>query len=206
MMDFLTNINGQFFIAAYLIGAIPFGLLLAKWFAKVDIKQSGSKSIGATNVLRVVKQSDPALAKKLSIATLVLDALKGVVVLASAHFFGVTESTLWGIAVLAVIGHCFSPYLNFEGGKGVATGVGVMLYMLPIETLIAIAVWLVAAKVIKISSISSLSALLTLIIASFYLAPQMPHAPVLLIAFIIFYKHIPNIIRLFTGQESKITS
>jgi acyl phosphate:glycerol-3-phosphate acyltransferase len=206
MMDFLTNINGQFFIAAYLIGAIPFGLLLAKWFAKVDIKQSGSKSIGATNVLRVVKQSDPALAKKLSIATLVLDALKGVIVLASAHFFGVTESTLWGIAVLAVIGHCFSPYLNFEGGKGVATGVGVMLYMLPIETLIAIAVWLVAAKVIKISSISSLSALLTLIIASFYLAPQMPHAPVLLIAFIIFYKHIPNIIRLFTGQESKITS
>lgn len=75
-MDFLFNPNVQFFIAAYLIGGIPFGLLLARKFAGVDVKASGSGSIGATNVLRVVKESDPVLAKKLGAATLALDALK----------------------------------------------------------------------------------------------------------------------------------
>ena len=80
-MDFFTNPNILFFIAAYLIGSIPFGSLLAKKFADVNIKESGSKSIGATNVLRVVKETNPSLAKKLSIATVLLDALKGAVVI-----------------------------------------------------------------------------------------------------------------------------
>ena len=79
-MEFLFNTNVQFFIAAYLVGGIPFGLLLAKKFAGVDVKESGSGSIGATNVLRVVKETNPALAKKLGAATLALDALKGILV------------------------------------------------------------------------------------------------------------------------------
>ncbi|QOY51281.1 glycerol-3-phosphate 1-O-acyltransferase PlsY [Candidatus Sulfurimonas baltica] len=203
-MDFLFNTNVQFFIAAYLVGGIPFGLLLAKKFAGVDIKSSGSGSIGATNVLRVVKESNPVLAKKLGAATLALDALKGVLVLAVAYFFGVSEATLWGISVLAVIGHCFSPYLNFEGGKGVATGMGVMMFMLPVETIIALMVWAVGAKVIRISSLSSLTALAALIAASFVLHPEMAHAPVVLIGFILFYKHIPNIIRLIKGEEKRV--
>lgn len=203
-MDFLSNTNVQFFIAAYLIGGIPFGLLLARYFAGVDIKQSGSKSIGATNVLRVVKETNPALAKKLGIATLALDALKGVAILTIAHFMNLTEATLWGIAVLAVIGHCFSPYLGLEGGKGVATGMGVMMFMLPIETIIALVIWFIAAKTIRVSSLSSLVALLALIIASFILQPEMAHAPVILIGFILFYKHIPNIIRIFKGEEKRV--
>ncbi|MEA1893265.1 MAG: glycerol-3-phosphate 1-O-acyltransferase PlsY [Campylobacterota bacterium] len=203
-MEFLFNTNVQFFILAYLVGGIPFGLLLAKKYAGVDIKASGSGSIGATNVLRVVKESNPALAKKLGIATLALDAFKGVFVLLIASFFGVSEATLWGIAVLAVIGHCFSPYLGFEGGKGIATGVGVMGFMLPIETIIALVVWAVCAKTIKISSLSSLIAVLTLAVSSFVVHPDMPHAPVMLICFILFYKHIPNIIRLFKGEEKKV--
>ena len=203
-MEFLTNTNVDFFILAYLVGGIPFGLLLAKNFAGVDIKKSGSGSIGATNVLRVVKETNPALAKKLGAATLALDALKGIVVLTIAYFVGVSEATLWGIAVLGVIGHCFSPYLGFEGGKGVATGMGVMMFMLPVETLIALVVWALGAKIIRISSLSSLTALLALIIASFILKPEMAHAPVLLIAFILFYKHIPNIIRLFKGEEKRV--
>jgi len=203
-MDFLFNTNVQFFIAAYLVGGIPFGLLLAKQFAGVDIKASGSGSIGATNVLRVVKETNPSLAKKLGGATLALDALKGILVLAIAYFYGVSESTLWGIAVLAVIGHCFSPYLNFEGGKGVATGMGVLMFMLPIETLIALVVWAIGAKVIKISSLSSLTALVALVVASFFLHPDMAHAPVIIIGFIIFYKHIPNIIRLLKGEEKRV--
>ncbi len=203
-MDFLFNTNVQFFIAAYLIGGIPFGLFLAKSFAGVDVKSSGSGGIGATNVLRVVKETNPSLAKKLGIATLVLDALKGVLVLAAAFFLGLSEATLWGIAVLAVIGHCYSPYLNFEGGKGVATGMGVMMFMLPYETMIALVVWAIGAKTIRISSVSSLVAVVALLVSSFYIHPDMAHAPVVLIVFLLFYKHIPNIIRLVKGEEKRV--
>ncbi|SFV74726.1 Acyl-phosphate:glycerol-3-phosphate O-acyltransferase PlsY [hydrothermal vent metagenome] len=203
-MDFLLNTNVQFFIIAYLVGGIPFGLLLAKKFAGVDIKKQGSGGIGATNVLRVVKETNPSLAKKLGIATLVLDALKGIFVLVVAHFVGVSEATLWGIAVLAVIGHCFSPFLNFEGGKGVATGMGVMAFMLPIETIIALIAWGVSAKTLKISSVSSLLGVITLLLASFLIHPNMAHAPVVFITIILFYKHIPNIIRLIKGEEKKV--
>jgi len=203
-MDFITNPNALFFISAYLVGGIPFGLILAKKFAGVDIKASGSKSIGATNVLRVVKETNPQLAKKLGIATLALDALKGVLVLTIAYFVGLSEATLWGIAVLAVLGHCFSPYLNFEGGKGVATGMGVMMFMLPLETLIALVVWAIMAKTVRISSVSSLTGVLSLLIASFIIHPQMAHAPVVIIVFILFYKHIPNIIRVIKGEEKRV--
>ena len=203
-MDFLFNTNVEFFIVAYLVGAIPFGLLLAKRFAGVDVKSAGSGSIGATNVLRVVKESNPALAKKLGAMTLALDALKGVLVLTVAYFYGVSEATMWGIAVLAVVGHCFSIYLAFEGGKGVATGMGVLMFMLPIETLIALVVWGIGAKVIKISSLSSLAGLSALVIASFVLKPELAHAPIIIIAFIIFYKHTPNIVRLFNGEEKAV--
>lgn len=203
-MEFLFNTNVQFFILAYLVGGIPFGMLLAKKFANVNVQNSGSGGIGATNVLRVVKENNPALAKKLGATTLILDALKGILILTIAYFTGLSEATLWGIAVLAVIGHCYSPYLWFEGGKGVATGMGVMLFMLPIETIVAFVVWAISAKTIKISSVSSLLALLALVIASFVLHPDMAHAPVLFIAFILVYKHIPNIIRFIKGEEKKV--
>jgi glycerol-3-phosphate acyltransferase PlsY len=203
-MDFLQHLNAQFYLIAYLVGSIPFGLLLAKFFAGVDVKASGSQSIGATNVLRVVKEKNPALAKKLGAATLALDALKGIVVLMIAQYAGVSEATLWGIAVLAVIGHCFSVYLMFEGGKGVATGMGVLLYLLPFETIIALIVWFVSAKTIKISSLSSLIGLGALVIASFVIHPHMAHAPIILIAVILVYKHIPNIIRIIKGEEKRL--
>ncbi len=207
-MDFLTNINVQFYIVAYLIGGIPFGLLLAKYFGGVDVKSEGSGSIGATNVLRVIKKRDPSLAKKLGAATLLLDALKGFLVLVVAGMAGVSEETKWAIAILAVVGHCFSPYLKFEGGKGVATGVGVMIYMLPVETIIAIVVWAICIKTFKISSLSSLLALSSLVLASFILHPDMPtihtHAPVIILFFIIVYKHIPNIMNLLQGKEKRV--
>jgi len=207
-MDFLTNINIQFYLLAYFIGGIPFGYLLGKYIGGVDIKSEGSGSIGATNVLRVLKKRDPSLAKKLGVATLVLDAFKGLFVLLAASLAGVSEETKWAIAILAVIGHCFSPYLKFEGGKGVATGVGVMIYMLPLESIIAIIVWAICAKAIKISSVSSLLALTTLVAASFAIHPDMSaihtHAPVIILFIIIVYKHIPNIVGLFQGREEKV--
>lgn len=206
-MDFLTNPNILIYIAAYLIGSIPFGLILAKTFAGVDIKQSGSKSIGATNVLRVVKQSNPSLAKKLSIATVILDALKGTVVILIAMALDYPPSVLWAIGVLSVLGHCYSAYLGFEGGKGVATGLGVFIVLIPIPTIIGAIVWGVCAKVLKISSISSLLGLIGVIISAIILSNGLgvdSNAPMYIIAFIIFYKHIPNILRLFKGQELKV--
>lgn len=203
-METLANPNVQFYLLAYLIGGIPFGLILAKLFAGVNIKAQGSRSIGATNVLRVVKERDPVLAKKLGIATLALDALKGIAILLIAKLFGLSEAAQWGVALLAVAGHCFSPYLWFEGGKGIATGMGVMLVMLPLETMIALAVWGIMAKTVRISSLSSLTGVLALLIASFVLHPAMAHAPVILIVVILFYKHIPNIVRLINGEEKRV--
>ncbi len=204
MLDFLTNTNVQFYLLAYLVGSIPFGLILAKFFAKVDIKKAGSGNIGATNVLRVVKEKDPALAKKLSIATLALDVIKGIVVLALGTWAGVPEETMWAIAVFAVIGHCFSLFLMGEGGKGVATGLGVLLYMIPLSALIGVVVWAFSAKVLKISSLSSLLGLVAVVIASFVLEPDIAHFPIVFIAFIIIYKHSDNMMRLVSGQEGKL--
>ena len=206
-MEFFANTNIQFYIAAYLIGSIPFGLILAKQFAGINIKEEGSKSIGATNVLRVVKQSNPALAKKLGIATVLLDALKGMVVLFAAMSAGVSTETLWAVAVLSILGHCYSIYLGLEGGKGVATGLGVLLVLIPIPTIIGTAVWAFLVKVLKVSSISSLLGLIALLIAALFLSDSLgvgSYSPLYIITFIIFYKHIPNIIRLIKGEEGKV--
>jgi len=206
-MDFFLNTNIQFYILAYLVGSIPFGLLLAKKFAGVDVQQSGSKSIGATNVLRVVKQTNPSLAKKLGIATVLLDAIKGAIVVLIAMVANMPQETLWAIAVFSVLGHCYSIYLSFEGGKGVATGLGVFLTLIPIPTLIGAVVWGFCAKVLKISSVSSLLGLSAVVISTIFLNNGVgvgSNAPIYIITFIIFYKHIPNIIRLFQGEEGKV--
>ncbi len=206
-MEFFSHINTQFFILAYMVGSIPFGMILAKYFAGVNVKEDGSKSIGATNVLRVVKKTNPALAKKLGIATVVLDALKGAVVIGIAMALGLSQSTLWGIAVLAVLGHCYSIYLGFEGGKGVATALGVFLVLIPIPTLIGAVVWGFCAKVLKISSLSSLLGLIGVVISAIFLSNNLgvnSNAPMYIIAFIIIYKHIPNIVRMIKGEEGKV--
>ena len=206
-MDFLTNQNIIFYIIAYLVGSIPFGVLLAKNFAGVDIQQSGSNSIGATNVLRVVKQTNPSLAKKLGITTVLLDALKGALVLLVAMMFGISQETLWAIAVLSVLGHCYSAFLKFEGGKGVATGLGVFLVLIPIPTLIGAIVWAFCVKVLKISSLSSLLGLTSIVITTVFLNNGVgvdSNAPVYIIAFVIYYKHIPNVIRMIQGKEGKV--
>ncbi len=197
-----------FYLFAYLLAAIPFGFILTKVFAGIDVRKEGSGNIGATNVLRVLKEKAPHLAKKLTIATFVLDATKGMIVILIAKALGADDGILWTLAVLSVLGHCFSPFLSFEGGKGVATGFGVLLVMLPIEAMIAIVVWFIAGKVLKISSLSSLIGLTALLISSYIIHPDIPnihaHAPIWIIAFIIFYKHIPNIIRLFKREEGQV--
>ncbi|MBK1963915.1 glycerol-3-phosphate 1-O-acyltransferase PlsY [Campylobacter novaezeelandiae] len=196
------------YLISYLLGSIPFGFVLAKLFANVNIKEQGSKSIGATNVLRVVKKDNPKLAKKLAIITIILDFSKSALLLLALKALNYDIGLLWSVAVLTVFGHCFSIYLFFEGGKGVATGAGAMMVLLPLETLTALAVWLIIGKIFKISSLASLLALLSFIGSSFIYHYNMPeiqtHAPVFIITFIIFYKHLPNIKRLFLKEECKI--
>lgn len=202
-----NNANLLIYIAIYLLGSIPFGLLIAKMFANVDIQKVGSNSIGATNVLRTVKQQDEKLAKKLALATLILDFLKAFLPIIIAKLLGCNDSFLWSIGFFAVLGHCFSFYLALDGGKGVATGAGVMAALLPIELLVSFCVWFIVLKISKISSLSSLCAALCFIILSFIIHKDMSintHAPVILICLIVFYKHIPNIKRLVFKEEKKV--
>lgn len=196
------------YISAYLIGAIPFGIILAKFFAHVDIKTSGSKSIGATNVLRVVKETNPKLAKKLAIATFACDSMKAYLPILFAYLLGFSYSVLWTMAVLSVLGHCFSPYLKFQGGKGVATSAGAMLFFVPIELFIGLSVWYAVAKLVKISVLASLAGLITLFSLTFIIQYDMPHihthAPIFILTFIVLYKHIPNFKRLIKKEEKKV--
>jgi glycerol-3-phosphate acyltransferase PlsY len=199
--------NIMWYIIAYLVGGIPFGYLIAKYFAGINIKEHGSGNIGATNVLRVLKQKDPKKAKILAAITLFLDAFKGAAVVLAAKMMGVCDATLWTIAVLAVIGHCFSPFLKFEGGKGVATTAGVLLVLVPKAVLVALVVWFLMAKYVRISSLSSLVAIIVGIISTYILYPNLSiqsHAPLWIIAFIVIYKHKENIYRLLTGQEKRV--
>ncbi len=108
ILDFFTSLNGIFYTLAYVVGGIPFGLLYGKYLGGVDIRQVGSGSIGATNVLRALKESNPKIAKKIAILTMLSDALKGVVIIMIAKAFGVSFEAQWMMALLAVVGHCFS--------------------------------------------------------------------------------------------------
>jgi len=205
-MDLLNNQNIILYIVTYLLAGVPFGYLLAKQFAGVDIKKEGSGNIGATNVMRVVKQTNPKLAKKLSYTTFFLDAIKGVLMIVIAQLLDAPVAVQWTLAVLAVMGHCFSPFLAFEGGKGVATGFGVIFYLIPIPAAIAISLWFIVAKVLKISLLSALTGVYSLLILSYVMYPELPgigsHAPLWVIAVIITYKHLPNLIALFQKKET----
>lgn len=216
-LEIITNVNVIFYILAYLIGGIPFGLFLVKIFYGINIRSIGSKSIGATNVYRAIKDIDIKKAKFFSFATIILDAFKGLFVVLLAKAFGLSYETQWMIAVLSVLGHCYSPYLNFTGGKGVATAIGSVFLLMPIEGILGLVVWGVVGKVFKVSSISSLLGVLCGIALTFVIPVILPlpdsisiiaqihtHVPAVIIAIIIFYTHIPNIKRLIMGEEGKV--
>lgn len=208
LINFLTNPNIMLYLAAYLIASIPFGVIIVKSLYSVDITKEGSKSIGATNVYRVLKNIDLKNAKKIAIITIICDVLKGFLPIIIAKFAGIDENVLWMMAVMAVLGHCFSAFLKFEGGKGVATSYGVFAAFLPIEVALSVIVWFFVGKFIKVSSIASLSGIFTFLILSLIIHPQIlpinTHAPIIIIVFIVFYKHIPNIKRLIFKEEKQV--
>jgi glycerol-3-phosphate acyltransferase PlsY len=180
---------------SYLLGSIPFGLLLTRAAGLGDVRAIGSGNIGATNVLRTGN-------KKLAAATLVLDGLKGALaVLIVQHF----AHHLWLLAGLAVIlGHLFPVWLGFKGGKGVATGLGVLLAACLPVGLIACLTWAVAAYALKISSAAALSAFAIAPLAALAFGHNLLALLALLIAALVFWKHSANIARLRSGTEPRI--
>ncbi len=179
----------------YLIGSIPFGLLLTRLAGLGDIRKIGSGNIGATNVLRTGN-------KPLAAATLALDAGKGAAGALVGGLFA-PEGALIG-AVAAVAGHMFPLWLGFRGGKGVATGFGALAALAWPSGLIAVAVWLAVALIFRLSS---LSALVTTVLAPFhvwYFADLRTALAVAVVCALIWIRHHQNIARLLKGEEPRI--
>lgn len=185
-------------IASYLIGAIPFGLLVGRW-AGVDVRGGGSGNIGATNVGRL-------LGKKYGALTLILDVLKGFVPISLAAMVvpagEAYELILLGCGIMAVVGHMFPVYLMFRGGKGVATALGVFLFLSPAAVVISVVVFTGAVALSGYVSAGSLLAsglfpLWLMVVGKSWATV----AAALLIAALIWIKHRANIGRLLNGTE-----
>lgn len=178
-------------------GSIPFGLLLTRAAGLGDVRQIGSGSIGATNVLRTGN-------KGLAAATVLLDAAKGAVpTLVAAHFWPGTEGL---VAVAAVAGHCFTPWLKFKGGKGFATAAGVLGALAWPAMLACAAIWAVTLAASRISSVSSLTTVAAAPLVAWALGYSPAVVPLLAIAAIVFVQHRANIGRLMRGEEPRVGS
>jgi glycerol-3-phosphate acyltransferase PlsY len=191
--------------AAYLLGSIPFGLLLGKLFGSADVRKTGSGNIGATNVARV---AGPLA----GILTLLLDAAKGALaVLLAARL--TNDSALWMMiaGLCALVGHCFPIWLGFRGGKGVATAAGVFLALCPPAFLGAVILFILVVIYWRFVSLASISAAAAMpLLIYFFWAPH--HAPPYIVTFgslaaalLIVYKHDANIQRLVQGDEPKFS-
>ncbi|MET0444360.1 MAG: glycerol-3-phosphate 1-O-acyltransferase PlsY [Pseudorhodoplanes sp.] len=180
----------------YLLGSIPFGLLLTRLFGGPDIRSIGSGNIGATNVLRTGRKS-------LAAATLLCDMLKGTAaVLIANHMFGPQAALIAGFG--AFLGHLFPVWLGFKGGKGVATFIGVLLGFSWIAVLIFAAIWAAIAAATRYSSLSGLLACAATPAVLWSLGLATQAKLFLVLALLVFITHRANISRLIAGTESKI--
>jgi glycerol-3-phosphate acyltransferase PlsY len=182
-------------VFGYLLGSIPFGLLLTRAAGLGDVRKIGSGNIGATNVLRTGN-------KGLAAATLLLDALKGTAaVLIAGHF--APDLAIWA-GLGAFLGHLFPVWLGFKGGKGVATYLGVLIGLAWQVALIFAVVWLVMAFLFRYSSLAALTAAVVVPIALHVLSTPQIAALFVVMSIIVFIKHRENISRLLAGTEGKI--
>jgi glycerol-3-phosphate acyltransferase PlsY len=193
-------------VAAYLLGSIPWGVLVTRLFGRADIRQAGSGNIGATNVARV---AGPAA----GVLTLLLDTAKGYAAVWIAGRYSNESAALMMVAGLAaLVGHCFPIWLNFKGGKGVAAALGVFLALCAPAALSALAIFGLVSAYWKYVSLGSISAAAAMPLLIYFLwAP--PHAPPTIVIFgtmaaalLIIYKHDANIQRLVEGIEPKFSA
>ena len=184
----------------YFCGSIPFGLILTRFAGTADIRTIGSKNIGATNVLRTGR-------KDLAAATLLLDALKGTAAVLIAARWGQAAGVIAGFG--AFLGHLFPVWLKFEGGKGVATFIGVIAALWLPGLGVFAGIWLSVALLTRYSSLAALAATATIALARFGIdlsagAGFMLSGAVALMVLLLWWKHKPNILRLLDGTEGKI--
>lgn len=194
-----------FLFMAYLLGSLPFGLLIARRVKGIDIRKHGSGNVGATNVFRVV-------GKGWGIFVLFLDALKGYLAVMLPVWFSAIppeNAFLVLIAVTAILGHSFSFWLRFRGGKGIATSLGVFLALIPIPTLAAFILFWIVFLFTRIISVSSLAAAFFFPVAVLLFTKEAAIFRIVfpvsvLLAFFVFYTHRANIKRLLKGEEKKL--
>jgi glycerol-3-phosphate acyltransferase PlsY len=184
------------FLVAYLIGSVPFGLILTRIAGAGDLRAIGSGNIGATNVLRTGR-------KGLAIATLVLDVLKGAVpVWLAGRYFGPDMAMVAGLG--AVVGHCFPVWLKFLGGKGVATALGVVLVLVPLAALTGLVLFVAVTALTRYVSLGSILGAASTCVVAYLLGHVQAAELFVVLAALITAKHAGNIRRLLTGSESKL--
>ncbi|MBI4721742.1 MAG: glycerol-3-phosphate 1-O-acyltransferase PlsY [Candidatus Stahlbacteria bacterium] len=183
-------------LLGFTIGSIPFGYLLAKWIKKIDIRQHGSGNIGATNVWRVC-------GRKLGIIVFILDASKGLLPVLWLSYYNINYALLCGIG--AILGHTFTPYLKFKGGKSVATGLGIFIGIAPIQAIISFGFWILILQITGWVSVASMGASATLVILIFLAHHLSPIFFFTLTSFLlVVVAHRSNIKRLIQGKEPKL--
>lgn len=182
-------------VFGYLLGSIPFGLLITRFAGLGDIRSIGSGNIGATNVLRTGN-------KFLAAATLLLDALKGAAAVLIGARYGPDLAIIAGFG--AFLGHLFPVWLKFKGGKGIATYLGVLLALLPFGFLIFAVVWLLTAVLTRYSSLAALISAIVVPVAIFLLGYIQVAELFTAMSALTIIKHRANIARLMSGQESRI--
>lgn len=192
-----------FLLITYVIAAIPFGLVIAKVYGKIDIRQVGSKNIGATNVTRI-------LGRKLGFLTLVLDGSKGAVMVIIARFaFPQVENLhtfLALVSAVAVLAHVYPVYLNFKGGKGVATTLATLFALDFGVGLLTCCFWVMSFCLFRISSVASIVAVFSsIVLSSRYDAPTSQIMLCWFLAILILVRHRENIVRLLTGEENSFS-
>ncbi|MCG6844046.1 glycerol-3-phosphate 1-O-acyltransferase PlsY [Fusobacterium nucleatum] len=184
-------------ILSYFFGAIPSGVWMGKIFKNIDVRDYGSKNSGATNSYRV-------LGAKLGIAVLIIDVLKGFIPLYIASKFNLAYNDLVILGLVAILAHTFSCFISFKGGKGVATSLGVFLFLAPVITLILLVIFILVVYFTKYISLGSITAAFLLPIFTFF-----THRDTYLftlsvvIAIFVIYRHKTNISRLLSGTENK---
>ncbi len=191
----MTSVSILVVSLGYLLGAIPFGLLLTKFAGMGDVRKIGSGNIGATNVLRTGH-------KALAAATLALDTGKGAAAVVIANHFAPEVAALAGFA--AFMGHCFPLWLKFKGGKGVATFVGVLLALSWQAGLLAILTWAVVAVAFRMASLASLIAAVLAPVYLLLVSTRLAAMWVFVMTVVILVRHTENIKRLMRGEEPKI--
>jgi glycerol-3-phosphate acyltransferase PlsY len=182
-------------LGGYILGSIPFGLVLTRLAGLGDIRKIGSGNIGATNVLRTGN-------KPLALAVLLLDSGKGAIAVLIAAHWGENAALAAGLG--AVLGHLFPVWLRFKGGKGVATTFGTLLALAWPVGLIACGLWLLTALIFRMSSAAALTAIAATPIAAYFLDGMSLAATALLLAALVWFKHAANIERLLKGTEPRI--